>query len=196
LTARILDGAAIAEAVRGEAALEVARLKAAHGVTPKLTVVLAGDDPASSIYVRNKERACREAGIAGDVLRLPSPSREELLATVRRLNQDPQVHGILVQLPLPRGIDASEVVLALDPAKDVDGLHPENAGRLLGGLPGFVPCTPAGILEILLGIWAIGYPGRSAALLILWIGVGGIIRGIGEIAMSFQVRKLPEEVLV
>ena len=149
MTARILDGAGIAEAVRGEAAIEVERLKASRGVTPKLAVVLAGDDPASAIYVRNKERACRETGMASDVVRMAAPSREELLATVRRLNQDSGVHGILVQLPLPAGIDASEIVLALDPAKDVDGLHPENAGRLLAGLPGFVPCTPAGILEIL-----------------------------------------------
>lgn len=149
MTARILDGAAIAEAVRGEAAVEVERLKASRGVTPKLSVVLAGDDPASAIYVRNKERACLEVGIASDIVRMPSPTRDELLATVRRLNRDPQVHGILVQLPLPAGIDAAEILLSLDPAKDVDGLHPENAGRLLAGLPGFVPCTPAGILEIL-----------------------------------------------
>jgi len=161
---RILDGAAIAEAVRGEAALEVARLEAAHGVTPKLTVVLAGDDPASAIYVRNKERACREAGIASEVVRMLSPSREELLATVRRLNQDPQVHGILVQLPLPRGTDPSEIFLALDPGKDVDGLHPENAGRLLAGLPGFVPCTPAGIVEILRRS-AVPLAGREAVVI-------------------------------
>jgi methylenetetrahydrofolate dehydrogenase (NADP+)/methenyltetrahydrofolate cyclohydrolase len=149
LTARILDGAAIAEAVRAETAAEVARLKSSRGVTPKLSVVLAGDDPASAIYVRNKDRACREAGMTSEVVRMPSPTRESLLATVRRLNADPQVHGILVQLPLPAGLDAPEILLALDPAKDVDGLHPENAGRLLAGLPGFVPCTPAGILEIL-----------------------------------------------
>src|SRR5262249_46591953 len=135
-----------------------------RGVTPKLAVVLAGSDPASAIYVRNKERACREAGMASDVLRMAAPSREELLAAVRRLNPDPGGHGVRVALPppprrhpsaivvalrRPAGIDASEIVLALDPAKDVDGLHPENAGRLLAGLPGFVPCTPAGILEIL-----------------------------------------------
>jgi methylenetetrahydrofolate dehydrogenase (NADP+)/methenyltetrahydrofolate cyclohydrolase len=148
-TARILDGAAIAKAVRGEAAAEVARLRSAHGVTPKLSVVLAGDDPASAVYVRNKDRACREAGMASDVVRMPEATPEALLATVRRLNQDPLVHGILVQLPLPGGIDPDEILLALDPAKDVDGLHPENAGRLLAGMPGFVPCTPAGIIEIL-----------------------------------------------
>jgi methylenetetrahydrofolate dehydrogenase (NADP+)/methenyltetrahydrofolate cyclohydrolase len=149
VTARILDGSAIAEAVRGEAAAEVARLKTSRGLIPKLTVVLAGDDPASAIYVRNKERACREAGMASEVLRMPAPTRADLLAAVRRLNQDPQVHGILVQLPLPSGIDASEILTSLDPAKDVDGLHPENAGRLIAGLPGYIPCTPAGILEIL-----------------------------------------------
>jgi methylenetetrahydrofolate dehydrogenase (NADP+)/methenyltetrahydrofolate cyclohydrolase len=113
-------------------------------------VILVGDDPASRIYVRNKDRACREAGINSDVLRLPSTlAMAELLATIDGLNHDPRVHGILVQLPLPRPLDAHRAVLALDPSKDVDGLHPESAGRLLAGLPGFIPCTPAGILEIL-----------------------------------------------
>ena len=162
--ARLLDGAAIAQAVRTEAAAEVASLKAKRGVTPRLGVVLAGDDPASAIYVRNKDRACREAGMASDVVRLPDATRESLLQAVRRLNEDPLVHGILVQLPLPPGIDASEILLAIDPAKDVDGLHPDNAGRLLAGLPGFVPCTPAGIIELLRRS-SIPLAGREAVVL-------------------------------
>jgi methylenetetrahydrofolate dehydrogenase (NADP+)/methenyltetrahydrofolate cyclohydrolase len=115
-----------------------------------LTVVLVGDDPASSIYVRNKERSAGKAGMHSGIVRLPADSSEEtVLETVRGLNADPAVHGILVQLPLPDGIDDSRVIEAIDPAKDVDGFHPQNAGRLMTGLPGFVPCTPAGIIELL-----------------------------------------------
>ena len=148
--ARILDGKATAEAVRRETAEAVARLKAGHGLVPKLTVVLVGDNPASRVYVRNKDRACREVGMESEILSLPaSASRDQLLSTIASLNGDARVHGILVQLPLPAGLDAHEAVLALDPSKDVDGLHPESAGRLVAGLPGFVPCTPAGIVEIL-----------------------------------------------
>jgi len=113
-------------------------------------VVLVGDDAASRIYVRNKDRACREAGMDSEVLRLPSSvAMAELLATIEGLNRDAGVHGILVQLPLPNSLDPHRAVLALDPSKDVDGLHPENSGRLFAGLSGFVPCTPAGIVEIL-----------------------------------------------
>ena len=136
--------------MRLETRQEVERLKVERGVTPRLSVVLVGDHPASRVYVRNKETACREAGMEGEVLRLAAGvSRDELLATIDRLNRDPLVHGILVQLPLPAGLDPKEAILALDPAKDVDGLHPESAGRLLAGMPGFIPCTPAGIVEIL-----------------------------------------------
>jgi methylenetetrahydrofolate dehydrogenase (NADP+) / methenyltetrahydrofolate cyclohydrolase len=117
---------------------------------PGLTVVLVGDDPASQVYVRGKEKAAREAGMNSVVHRMPaSASEDEIRLTVRQLNEDPNVHGILVQLPLPKGIDANRVLQAIDPDKDVDGLHPVNAGRLLEGLPGFVPCTPAGIIELL-----------------------------------------------
>jgi methylenetetrahydrofolate dehydrogenase (NADP+)/methenyltetrahydrofolate cyclohydrolase len=145
-----LDGAATARRIRGEVAEGCARLARERGVVPGLTVVLVGDDPASQIYVHNKEIAAREAGLRSMVLRLPADAVERtVLDTVARLNDDPAVHGILVQLPLPAGLDAQRVVEAIDPRKDVDGLHPDNAGRLLLGLPGFVPCTPAGVIELL-----------------------------------------------
>ncbi|HEX4823872.1 MAG TPA: bifunctional 5,10-methylenetetrahydrofolate dehydrogenase/5,10-methenyltetrahydrofolate cyclohydrolase [Candidatus Polarisedimenticolaceae bacterium] len=141
-----LDGTAVARAIRDEVAAGVSTL----GRAPGLTVVLVGESPASVVYVRGKEKAAREAGMRSEVLRLPgSASEREVLAAVARLNADPDVHGILVQLPLPAGIDAQRVLEGIDPAKDVDGFHPENAGRLLIGLPGFVPCTPAGIVELL-----------------------------------------------
>ncbi len=148
-TARILDGKATAKTVREEVAALVAALSA-RGVRPGLRVVLVGDDPASQVYVRNKDRAATEAGIDVDTVRLPaSTTQEELLAVVRGLNEDPAVHGILVQLPLPEGLDEGAVVQALDPRKDVDGLHSENVAALVQGRPGLVPCTPAGCLELL-----------------------------------------------
>jgi len=148
--ANILDGKKTAREIRQEVAQGCAALLASHGVVPGLTVVLVGDDPASSIYVRNKERSAGKVGMHSGIVRLPADATEEtVLETVRGLNADPAVHGILVQLPLPDGIDDSRVIEAIDPAKDVDGFHPENAGRLLTGLPGFVPCTPAGIVELL-----------------------------------------------
>ncbi len=147
---RILDGKAVARELTDEVARGCAELAAGHGVVPGLTVVLAGDDPASQIYVRNKAKEAAAAGIRSHVERLPaSSSQAQLVATVAALNRDPAVHGILVQLPLPRGVEADAVLEAVDPAKDVDGFHPLNAGRLLAGRPGFVPCTPAGILELL-----------------------------------------------
>lgn len=149
-TARILDGKAVAKAIRDEVATACAALRRERGITPGLTVVLVGEDPASTVYVRNKEKAAREAGMDSRVLRMPvSTSEAEIVGVVERLNRDRDVHGILVQLPLPKGVDANRVLLAVDPDKDVDGFHPVNAGRLLIGLPGFVSCTPAGILELL-----------------------------------------------
>jgi methylenetetrahydrofolate dehydrogenase (NADP+)/methenyltetrahydrofolate cyclohydrolase len=149
-TPKILDGKATARQIRSEVAEGCARLREAHGIAPGLTVVLVGDDSASQIYVRNKEKMARNAGMESRVERLPgSTSQDDLLRVVERLNDDPAVHGILVQLPLPTGIDEHRIIEALDPRKDVDGFHPENAGRLLTGLPGFVPCTPAGIVELL-----------------------------------------------
>src|SRR5262245_33413030 len=149
--ARILDGKALAQKVRDEVAGEVGRFKAGSGVTPGLTVVLVGDDPASDVYVRNKGNACKAAGMNGTVLRLPaSATQTALLDTIDRLNANPATHGILVQLPLPAAIDAPAVLARVDPKKDVDGFHPENVGLLTIGNPRFVPCTPLGVRELLL----------------------------------------------
>ena len=146
---RILDGKATAAAVRADVRAEAEALRA-RGVPPGLAVVLVGDDPASQVYVRNKDRAAHEAGFEVRTLRLPATTgQQELLEAVRGLNEDPAVHGILVQLPLPEGLDADAVVRAIDPRKDVDGLHPENVAKLVMGDPsGLVPCTPAGCLEL------------------------------------------------
>ena len=146
---RLIDGKSIAAAVRAELAAKAASLRA-RGIVPGLAVVLVGDNPASVSYVTAKEKACAETGIASFPHHLPAGTTQtELLALVARLNADPAVHGILVQLPLPRGLDEDAVLLAIDPAKDVDGFHPENAGRLLLGQPTFLPCTPHGILVLL-----------------------------------------------
>lgn len=143
---KVIDGAAVAERVYGEVRTEVARLRA-RGVTPGLSVVLVGDDPASAVYVRSKEATSRELGMAGETIRLPATIGEaELLATVDRLNANDAVHGILVQMPLPRHIDPDLVIRRIAPEKDVDGFHPVNVGKMLiGATDGFVPCTPAGI---------------------------------------------------
>jgi methylenetetrahydrofolate dehydrogenase (NADP+)/methenyltetrahydrofolate cyclohydrolase len=146
---RTIDGKAVAAAVRGEVRERVARL-AAHGTVPGLATVLVGDDPASQVYVAGKERACREVGIESFGHRLPAHTApSELLGLVAALGRDPRVHGILVQLPLPGGVDAQEVIEALPPAKDVDGLHPVNQGRLMAGQPGLRPCTPLGVMRLL-----------------------------------------------
>ena len=145
--AAIIDGKAIAAALRLKVAAGVEKLKAARGVTPGLAVVLVGEDPASQVYVRTKARATREAGMHSFEHRLPASSGEAtLLALIGKLNADPEVHGILVQLPLPGQIDATRVIEAIDPAKDVDGFHPLNVGRLAAGGNGIAPCTPAGCL--------------------------------------------------
>jgi methylenetetrahydrofolate dehydrogenase (NADP+)/methenyltetrahydrofolate cyclohydrolase len=149
MSARIIDGKAVAGELRGKVAAEVKRLSAQHGLIPGLAVVLAGNNPASESYVGSKARMTVEAGMRSFDHRLPeSVSAEELLALVRRLNADPAVHGILVQLPLPPQIDAAAVLAAIDPDKDVDGFHPINAGRLASGLPGLVPCTPLGCIHL------------------------------------------------
>ncbi|TCT11770.1 methenyltetrahydrofolate cyclohydrolase /5,10-methylenetetrahydrofolate dehydrogenase (NADP+) [Tepidamorphus gemmatus] len=145
MSARIIDGKAIAAGLRAEVAAGVARLKESHGITPGLAVVLVGEDPASAVYVRNKGRQTVEAGMASFEHRLDaSTSQAALLDLVRRLNDDPAVNGILVQLPLPGHIDPAAVIDTIDPAKDVDGFHVVNAGRLATGLPALVPCTPVG----------------------------------------------------
>ncbi len=156
MTALILDGKATGQAIRDELAEDVRRLVASGGPTPCLVAVLVGDDPASQVYVRNKHRACQQAGIAGDVRRLPIDcTQAELLALIDSLNRDPAVHGILVQLPLPiandpaRQVDTRIVLDAIDPAKDVDAFSPVNVGLLMQGRPRFLPCTPRGIVELL-----------------------------------------------
>jgi methylenetetrahydrofolate dehydrogenase (NADP+) / methenyltetrahydrofolate cyclohydrolase len=147
--AQILDGKAVAAKVRAEVAVEAAALRA-RGVEPGLAVVLVGEDPGSQIYVRNKTKAAREAGIEVFDHKLDASTGEaELLALVGRLNVDPRVDGILVQFPVPKQIDAIKVQHAIAPEKDVDGLHPESAGRLWGGQPRFVPCTPLGVMRLL-----------------------------------------------
>ena len=151
MTAKVIDGKSVAEQVRMEVAKEVADLKERYGVTPGLAVVLVGEDPASAVYVRNKQRAATEAGMVAEDHRMPvETSQDELLAKVDMLSRDDSVHGMLVQMPLPSHLDATAVIDALDPAKDVDGLHPENVGRLVSGRPRFIPATPAGIQQLLL----------------------------------------------
>ncbi|MEW4567206.1 bifunctional methylenetetrahydrofolate dehydrogenase/methenyltetrahydrofolate cyclohydrolase FolD [Tautonia sp. JC769] len=150
MSAQILDGKETARVIRGELRDRVAVLREQHGKVPGLTAVLVGDDPASAIYVRNKEKAAREVGIEGTVLRLPASTGEaELLGVVDRLNDDPAVDGILVQLPLPRQIDPDRVIDRVSPGKDVDGFHPENVGLLAIGRPRFASCTPLGVVELL-----------------------------------------------
>ncbi len=148
--ATVIDGAAVAKTVRGQVA-EGARALATRGVVPGLSVVLVGDDAASAVYVNNKERSAAEVGFRGDTIRMPAnTTQEELLAVVDRLNADPAVHGILVQMPLPKHLDAGAVIHRILPEKDVDGFHPVNVGKLLiGDDDGFAPCTPAGVMVLL-----------------------------------------------
>ncbi|MBN2131751.1 MAG: bifunctional methylenetetrahydrofolate dehydrogenase/methenyltetrahydrofolate cyclohydrolase FolD [Sedimentisphaerales bacterium] len=151
VSATILDGKALAQQIRDELAEEVAEFIQDSSVVPGLATVLVGDDPASQIYVRNKKRACDKAGIENQQLFLPEDSSmEELLTVVSRLNKDPAIHGILVQTPLPDGLDQTRVLDAISPMKDVDAFHSENVGRIVQGRPRFLPCTPAGIQELLL----------------------------------------------
>jgi methylenetetrahydrofolate dehydrogenase (NADP+) / methenyltetrahydrofolate cyclohydrolase len=147
MTARIIDGKIIAADLRGRVASEVERVKRKHGLTPGLAVVLVGHDPASEVYVRSKHTQTQAAGMASFEHKLPvDVTQHDLLALIDRLNHDPAVHGILVQLPLPRGLSTEAVINAIDPAKDVDGLHPHNAGRLAAGLDALSPCTPLGCI--------------------------------------------------
>jgi methylenetetrahydrofolate dehydrogenase (NADP+)/methenyltetrahydrofolate cyclohydrolase len=148
--ARIIDGKAIAKLVREEVAIRAKRFQEQHGRPAGLEVVLVGEDPASVVYTRNKEKAALEAGVRGKLHRLSADiSEAELLATIKRLNDDPTVDGILVQLPLPKQMRADAVLDAVDPAKDVDGFHPVNAGLLSSGRPQLVPCTPQGCMRLL-----------------------------------------------
>src|SRR5687767_9041436 len=149
MTARIIDGKVLAAQVRAAAKPAVERLTA-RGVQPGLAVIIAGDDPASQTYVRNKIKACADIGVRSELHQLPgSTTQSELLDRVRALNADPRVHGILVQMPLPKHVDSTAILDAVSPEKDVDGFHPANLGALVAGLPGVVPCTPAGIMRML-----------------------------------------------
>ena len=148
--ARVIDGKAFAAGLRADIKRQVEVLKARHGLTPGLATVRVGDDPASEIYVRSKGNRAREAGMRSLQVHLPgSASQEQVIAKVAELNADPRVHGILVQLPLPEEVDPFAVIEAVDPAKDIDGFHPLNVGRLVSGQQGLVPCTPQGCLMLL-----------------------------------------------
>jgi methylenetetrahydrofolate dehydrogenase (NADP+)/methenyltetrahydrofolate cyclohydrolase len=150
MSAQLLDGKAVAAAIRAEVQRDVEAEQRRTGMSPKLVAILVGDDPASRVYVRNKIAACAEAGIRSEERRLPAGATEdEVLAAVRQCNDDADIDGILVQLPLPKQVDRVRVLLSIDPAKDVDGLHVINAGRLALRLEGLVPCTPAGVIELL-----------------------------------------------
>ncbi len=186
MSARVLDGKAIAAELRAEVAAGVQQ-SIGRGITPGLAVVLVGSDPASEIYVRSKGKACIEAGMHSETIKLPAEVAEaELLAVIDRLNADPAIHGILCQMPLPKHLDPDLVIRRIDPAKDVDGFHPVNVGKLVLGDPtGFVPCTPAGVVEILVrsGIATAGAEavvvgrstivGRPMANLLMRSGRGG-----------------------
>ncbi len=150
MTAKIINGKEIAEQIRQELRTKIAALKA-RGITPGLAVVLVGEDPASQSYVRMKGRACEDLGLYSKTIVKPATtSEEELLTIIDSLNADPRINGILVQLPLPKHIDENKIILRIDPDKDVDGFHPINVGKMLIGEPGFLPCTPHGIQEMLM----------------------------------------------
>ena len=184
--AKLIDGAAIGREMRGELAAEIATLTA-RGVTPGLAVVLVGDNPASQVYVRMKGKACGEAGLHHETIRLPKETSEaELLALIDRLNADPKIHGMLIQLPLPKHVDEHRVLLRVDPGKDVDGFHPTNVGKVSIGDPtGFRPATPYGVQQLLLrsGVDPTGrhavivgrsnIVGKPMAALLLQTGPGG-----------------------
>ena len=165
MPAELIDGVAIAARVRRRVAEETAALKAL-GITPGLTAVLVGADPASAVYVASKEKACKEAGMNGESIRLSAETSEsDLLALIDRLNADPAVHGILVQMPLPRHIDSQQVIRRIAPAKDVDGFHPFNVGKLFtGDQDGFAPCTPAGV-QVMLAEAGVETSGKEAVIL-------------------------------
>ncbi len=164
-SATLIDGVAVAKAVRDDLQREVAEL-AERGIVPGLTVVLVGDDPASAVYVRSKEKTSKELGMKGETVRLPADTPQaELEALIDRLNADPTVHGILVQSPLPKHMDENTIVRRIDPAKDVDGFHPVNVGKLLiGEKDGFAPCTPAGVQELLVR-YGVDTSGKDAVII-------------------------------
>ncbi len=148
--AKIIDGKLISAKIKEEIKLETAEFIKKTGVTPGLAVIIVGEDPASQVYVRNKERACQEVGFYSELYRLPeNTSQAELEALVERLNNDTAIHGILVQLPLPKGLDETSILLKINPEKDVDAFHPYNVGKIMIGDYSFLPCTPAGVMALL-----------------------------------------------
>ncbi|MBX3441351.1 MAG: bifunctional methylenetetrahydrofolate dehydrogenase/methenyltetrahydrofolate cyclohydrolase FolD [Planctomyces sp.] len=186
MTAALIDGKSIAASIRERIAGDAAAFRQRSGVTPHLAAVLVGDDPASAVYVRNKQRGCEQTGMTGSLHRLSADvSQSQLLELIARLNADPDVHGILVQLPLPRHIDDARILDAVDPLKDVDGFHPTNVGLLSQGRPRFIPCTPHGCQVLLreAGIRTAGahavvigrsdIVGKPMASLLLQKGAGG-----------------------
>ncbi|MBI1819826.1 MAG: bifunctional methylenetetrahydrofolate dehydrogenase/methenyltetrahydrofolate cyclohydrolase, partial [Nitrospirae bacterium] len=149
MTARIIDGKKISLEIRNEIAVKVREITS-RGIVPGLATVLVGDNPASQVYVRNKKKSALEAGMHSELHELDkNTTEEELLKLIDFLNRDPKIHGILVQLPLPKHLDERKIIHAISPGKDVDGLHPVNAGKLATGEPGFVPCTPLGVMKLL-----------------------------------------------
>jgi methylenetetrahydrofolate dehydrogenase (NADP+)/methenyltetrahydrofolate cyclohydrolase len=151
MTAQLIKGAEIAAQIREELKKEIAELKAKHNVVPGLVTVLVGADPASQVYVGAKEKTCQELGIYSERYDLPEKTtQKELIALIKKLNKDPKINGILVQLPLPKHLNEEEVLYAIDPKKDVDGFHPVNVGKLMIGEPDYLPCTPAGIQQLLI----------------------------------------------
>ena len=151
MTAQLIKGAEIAAQIREELQKEIAELKAKHNVVPGLVTVLVGADPASQVYVGQKEKTSKELGIYSERHDLPAETtQKDLLALIDRLNKDPKIHGILVQLPLPKHLNEEEILYAIDPKKDVDGFHPVNVGKLMIGKPDYLPCTPAGIQQLLI----------------------------------------------
>jgi methylenetetrahydrofolate dehydrogenase (NADP+)/methenyltetrahydrofolate cyclohydrolase len=186
MSATILDGKALAEEIRGEIAQHVAEFTRRTGITPCLAAVLVGDNPASEVYVRNKQKACEKNGLLSQLHRLPATTTtEQLLALIARLNADPAVHGILVQLPLPKQIEETRILDAVRADKDVDAFHPENVGRLSQGRPQFLPCTPHGVQQLLIrkqiplagaNVVILGRSdivGRPLALMLMQKGPGG-----------------------
>jgi methylenetetrahydrofolate dehydrogenase (NADP+)/methenyltetrahydrofolate cyclohydrolase len=151
MTAQLIKGAEVAAQIREELKKEIAELKAKHNVVPGLVTVLVGADPASQVYVGAKEKTSKELGIYSERYDLPEKTtQKELIALIQKLNKDPKIHGILVQLPLPKHLNEEEVLYAIDPKKDVDGFHPVNVGKLMIGEPDYMPCTPAGIQQLLI----------------------------------------------
>ncbi len=165
MPADLIDGAAVAKKIRQAVTLRVDALLV-RDIRPGLTVILVGEDPASAVYVRSKEKSCIEAGMRGETIRMPaSTSETELLARVDQLNHDPRVHGILVQMPLPKQIDAQKVIRRIKPEKDVDGFHPVNVGKtLIGDADAFAPCTPAGV-QVLLREYGVQTSGRDVVII-------------------------------